>query len=40
MRFACAPSAEITSESLPERTGALVLDYLRRGVDDVAEVAA
>ena len=40
VRFACAPSAEITSEGLPERTGALVLDYLRRGVDDVAEVAA
>ena len=40
VRFACAPSVEITRETLPERTGALVLDYLRRGADDVAGVAA
>ena len=34
--FACAPSAEITRDTMPKRTRVLVLDYVRRGADDVA----
>ena len=37
--FACAPTAEITRETLGEGTRVLVLDYLRRGADEVAAVA-